>query len=164
MPASPAATRQFDLPDEHATEAFAARLAQAIAARPNEGLHVHLSGDLGAGKTTLVRALLRALGHTGRVRSPTYTLCEPYNIDFPKGRLEVYHFDLYRFADPAEWHDAGFRDHFSGNALCLIEWPEKAGSLLGVPDLTLKLEPTGSGRRLTAVACTPKGIAVLDQC
>lgn len=158
------------LADEAATLAFAARLAHAIVARMaqaapgQQGLHVQLSGDLGAGKTTLVRALLRALGHTGRVKSPTYALCEPYNIDTPQGPLPVYHFDLYRFADPAEWHDTGFREHFAGNALCLVEWPEKAAGLLGTPDLRLQLEPEGDGRRLTLSADTPAGLACLHTC
>ncbi|GAB3629178.1 tRNA threonylcarbamoyladenosine biosynthesis protein TsaE [Pandoraea terrae] len=162
--------RIFALPDEPATETFAARLAQAIVARMatapsgKRGLHVQLSGDLGAGKTTFVRALLRALGHVGRVKSPTYTLCEPYNISTPNGPLPVYHFDLYRFGDPAEWHDTGFREHFAGDALCLVEWPEKAAGLLGTPDLTLALEPEGDGRRLTVTAGTPAGLACLYSC
>lgn len=163
----PLASRQFDLADESATTAFGRRLAQALldsAPAGHPGAHVQLSGDLGAGKTAMVRAVLRAFGHTGRVRSPTYTLCEPYNIGIPNGTLPVYHFDLYRFADPAEWHDAGFREHFSGQALCLVEWPENAGHLLGTPDLSLALEPHGSGRRLTVAAFTPRGLACLDRC
>lgn len=167
---SPLGETTFALPDEAATEAFAARLAQTVVARMaqavpgKQGLHVQLSGDLGAGKTTLVRALLRALGHAGRVKSPTYTLCEPYNIDTPYGRLPIYHFDLYRFADPTEWHDTGFREHFAGDALCLVEWPEKAGGLIGTPDLRLWLEPDGDGRRLMLSAYTPAGLACLNPC
>ncbi|WP_353192269.1 tRNA (adenosine(37)-N6)-threonylcarbamoyltransferase complex ATPase subunit type 1 TsaE [Pandoraea pnomenusa] len=166
----PLGERIFALPDEAATEVFAAALARVIVARmastdaAHAGLHVQLSGDLGAGKTTLVRALLRALGHAGRVKSPTYALCEPYNIDTPQGVLPVYHFDLYRFADPAEWHDTGFREHFAGDALCLVEWPEKAEGLLGTPDLRLWLEPVGNSRRLTTSAYTPAGLACLNSC
>jgi len=162
--------RIFALPDEAATEAFAAAFARAVVERmahtdaAHAGLHVQLSGDLGAGKTTFVRALLRALGHAGRVKSPTYALCEPYNIDTPQGALPVYHFDLYRFADPTEWHDTGFREHFAGDALCLVEWPEKAEGLLGTPDLRLWLEPVGDARRLTTSAYTPAGLACLNSC
>ena len=145
---SPAALleRRFDLRDEAATLAFGERFARAIgetraraSSEPFHGLQVQLIGDLGAGKTTLVRATLRALGHAGRVRSPTYTLVEPYSLDAPGGRLDVYHFDLYRFADPAEWADAGFREYFDRGAVCLVEWPQQAGGLLGVPDLVFAL-------------------------
>lgn len=161
------ACRQFTLIDATATDAFGHTLARALAdsaSATHPGAHVQLSGDLGAGKTALVRAVLRGLGHAGRVRSPTYTLCEPYNTTIPIGPLPVYHFDLYRFAEPAEWHDAGFREHFSGRALCLVEWPEKAGLLLGTPDLLLRLEPQGTGRRLTMAAFTSRGLACLERC
>jgi tRNA threonylcarbamoyladenosine biosynthesis protein TsaE len=134
-------------------------------AAAGRGLQVQLSGDLGAGKTTLVRAVLRALGHVGRVRSPTYTLVEPYTLSDEDGvPLPVYHFDLYRFADPAEWADAGFREYFDGTALCFVEWPEKAGALLGVPDLALTLELHDDGRRLVARAFTQAGAQCLDRC
>jgi len=139
------------LPDEAATMAFGQRAAQALdsvraearaldPAAPWGGLQIHLLGDLGAGKTTLVRAMLHALGHVGRVRSPTYTLVEPYLITRHDSALSVYHFDLYRFVDPAEWADAGFRDYFGSGAVCLVEWPQQAGDLLGLPDLRLELE------------------------
>jgi tRNA threonylcarbamoyladenosine biosynthesis protein TsaE len=173
--------REFDLPDDAASLAFGQRLARAlIAARPEgaatpspdtaparrAGWQIHLSGDLGAGKTTLVRATLHALGHVGRVRSPTYTLVEPYTIDATPTHdaLAVYHFDLYRFADPAEWADAGFRDYFGSGALCLVEWPEQAGGLLGTPDLSLTLELAGAGRKLIAQAFTETGQQCLARC
>jgi tRNA threonylcarbamoyladenosine biosynthesis protein TsaE len=163
--------RRFDLPDEAATLAFGARFAQALHAvrqtRNNErfaGLQVQLSGDLGAGKTTLVRATLRALGHEGRVRSPTYTLVEPYSLDTETGPLDVYHFDLYRFADPAEWADAGFREYFDRGAVCLVEWPQQAGGLLGVPDLEFALEIEGEGRVLIARAFSNTGKTCLERC
>ena len=89
-------------------------------------MSVHLRGDLGSGKTTLARGLLRGLGYAGRVKSPTYTLVELY-ID---SRLNLYHFDFYRFHDPSEWHDAGFREYFNERSICLVEWPEKAAGLL----------------------------------
>jgi tRNA threonylcarbamoyladenosine biosynthesis protein TsaE len=127
-------------------------------------LQVQLIGDLGAGKTTLVRATLRALGHAGRVRSPTYTLVEPYSLATDLGPLDVYHFDLYRFVDPAEWADAGFREYFDTGAICLVEWPQKAGGLLGVPDLEFTLEPEGEGRVLIARAFSETGKTCLESC
>jgi tRNA threonylcarbamoyladenosine biosynthesis protein TsaE len=173
--------RTVMLADEAATAAFGERFARALEAvrsdertggRAFKGLQVHLLGDLGAGKTTLVRATLRALGHAGRVRSPTYTLVEPYTVerpdvgadDGPDGELNLYHFDLYRFNDPAEWADAGFREYFDSGAICLVEWPQRAGALLGVPDLVLSLEVDGDGRRLTARSYSESGKACLERC
>lgn len=122
----------LDLPDEAATLAMGARLGRALA----PGLAVWLQGDLGAGKTTLTRGLLRELGFAGRVKSPTYTLVELYA--FP--RFNLYHFDLYRFADPDEWEDAGFREYFNPGSICLVEWPDKGGGLLPEPDVAVKLD------------------------
>jgi tRNA threonylcarbamoyladenosine biosynthesis protein TsaE len=166
--------RRFDLPDEDATLAFGGRFAQAIlklrsadSGISNErfaGLQVQLIGDLGAGKTTLVRATLRSLGHAGRVRSPTYTLVEPYSLTTQTGLLELYHFDLYRFTDPAEWVDAGFREYFDSGAICLIEWPQRAGGLLGLPDLEFTLEQEGEGRVLAARAFSETGKSCLESC
>ena len=166
--------RQFALADEAATTAFGERFAHAIDSvrveatttgpRTFDGLQVQLHGDLGAGKTTLVRATLRALGHTGRVRSPTYTLVEPYAVERPDGELELYHFDLYRFNDPAEWADAGFREYFDSGAICLVEWPQRAGSLLGVPDLVFSLDVDGDGRMLIARAYSDSGKVCLERC
>ena len=166
--------RRFALPDEDATLAFGGRFAQAIlkvrlskSDTSNErfpGLQVQLIGDLSAGKTTLVRATLRALGHAGRVRSPTYTLVEPYSLATETGPLELYHFDLYRFADPAEWADAGFREYFDAGAICLVEWPQRAGGLLGVPDLEFTLEQEGEGRVLIARAFSETGKSCLESC
>jgi tRNA threonylcarbamoyladenosine biosynthesis protein TsaE len=171
--------RCFDLPDAAATDAFGSRFAHALEAQRAEaataeaeatarfnGLQVQLLGDLGAGKTSLVRATLRALGHTGRVRSPTYTLVEPYTVATPNGELPLYHFDLYRFSDPAEWADAGFREYFAAGAVCLVEWPQRAQGLLGIPDLVFSLEPgeQGEGRVLTAYAYSASGKACLERC
>lgn len=175
--------RILPLPDETATERFGAALAGAVRDMPPHTVHVQLSGDLGAGKTTLSRAVLRALGHAGKVRSPTYTLCEPYQVrradDSP---LTVYHFDLYRFADPEEWIDAGFRDCFAEPAFNLVEWPEKAGRLLGEPDLHVLLQSdnrvlhsgdtsadneadAGADRRMAILrAYTPTGLILLNAC
>jgi tRNA threonylcarbamoyladenosine biosynthesis protein TsaE len=138
-PTPPLAERTILLADEAATSALGTALAQAVLAFEPRPIQVQLSGDLGAGKTTLSRAILRGFGHTGRVRSPTYTLVEPYDIEGTTGTRKVYHFDLYRFADPEEWTDAGFRDCFAEPALCLVEWPEKAQALLGTPDLHIAL-------------------------
>jgi tRNA threonylcarbamoyladenosine biosynthesis protein TsaE len=168
MPQAAVRECKFVLPDADATDAFGARLAAAIdasrAAGAFTGLTVHLSGDLGAGKTALVRAVLRALGHGARVRSPTYTLVEPYALARTAGcdaPLQVYHFDLYRFDDPREWEGAGFREYLDAGALCLIEWPQKAAGL-APPDLTLDFEVTGHGRVLVARAWTAAGKQSLD--
>lgn len=175
FPAAPIVLeRRFDLADEAATDAFGARFAHALENQRTQeaglgqlhSLHVQLFGDLGAGKTSLVRAALRALGHAGRVRSPTYTLVEPYTVTTASGELQLYHFDLYRFSDPAEWADAGFREYFAQGAVCLVEWPQRAGGLLGVPDLVFHLEPGpyGEGRVLTADAYSASGKACLERC
>lgn len=173
-PAAVLLERHFTLADEAATSAFGVRFAEAIehvrhAQQPVggnlfQGLQVQLTGDLGAGKTTLVRATLRGLGHAGRVRSPTYTLVEPYAVERPDGELELYHFDLYRFTDPAEWADAGFREYFDSGAVCLVEWPQRAGGLLGVPDLVFSLDVDGDGRVLVARAYSESGKACLERC
>jgi tRNA threonylcarbamoyladenosine biosynthesis protein TsaE len=120
-------------PDEEATRAFAAQLAShpAIA-----NAYIELHGELGAGKTTLVRHLLQALGVQGRIKSPTYTVMEPYEA---RG-LNIFHFDFYRFHDPREWEDAGFRDVFGGPGLKIAEWPQKAGELLPVADLVIRID------------------------
>ncbi|NIF79113.1 tRNA (adenosine(37)-N6)-threonylcarbamoyltransferase complex ATPase subunit type 1 TsaE [Paraburkholderia sp. Cy-641] len=141
----------------------------AASSQAFHGLQVQLIGDLGAGKTTLVRATLRGLGHTGRVRSPTYTLVEPYVLERPNGELgelALYHFDLYRFSDPAEWADAGFREYFDSGAVCLVEWPQRAGPLLGIPDLvfSLALDGDGDARVLVARAYSESGKACLERC
>ena len=118
--------------DASATVALGARLARSLV----PGLVIWLQGDLGAGKTTLTRGVLRELGFAGRVKSPTYTLVELYS--FPM--FNLYHFDLYRFADPDEWEDAGFREYFSPGSICLVEWPDKGGRLLPEPDVAIALE------------------------
>lgn len=117
------------------------------------GLVIYLHGDLGAGKTTLVRELLRALGHRGRVKSPSYTLLEQYEV----AGLNLRHFDLYRFRDAEEWEAAGFRDEFDGRNVCLIEWPEKAQDLLPQEDITVAFEILPAGRNITLTASTPTG-------
>ncbi len=139
----------INLPDAAATEALGAALAAGAAA----GRVLHLRGDLGAGKTTLVRGLLRALGYAGRVKSPTYTLVEPYSLS----SLHFYHFDFYRFKDRSEWLSSGFREYFNPQALCVVEWPEKAGELLAPPDLEVFLHFSGEARRATLKARSEAG-------
>ena len=146
---------KMHLPDEAATRALGARLAQVI----EPGLFVYMHGDLGSGKTTLARGLLRGLGYQGRVKSPTYALVELYTVS----RLNLYHFDFYRFRDPKEWRDAGFSEYFSGASVCLVEWPEKAGGLLPVADLEIALEFAGDGRDLEIRAGTESGKACLNR-
>lgn len=139
----------LELADAAATAALAARLAHVL----QPGLTIWLQGDLGAGKTTLVRELLHALGHRGRVKSPSYTLLEQYQA----AGLNLRHFDLYRFRDADEWEAAGFRDEFDGCNICLIEWPEKARQLLPQADFAIRFEMLPNGRRVTLSANTTTG-------
>ncbi|WP_251976871.1 tRNA (adenosine(37)-N6)-threonylcarbamoyltransferase complex ATPase subunit type 1 TsaE [Salinicola avicenniae] len=137
------------LHDEAAQVELGAQLARALGGSGQ----VHLIGDLGAGKTTLARGVLRAFGHTGAVKSPTYTLVEPYEL----GAVRVYHFDLYRLGDAEELEFIGARDMLGDDALSLIEWPSRGDGWLPTPDLELYLALAGTGRRAMAVAHTPKG-------
>jgi tRNA threonylcarbamoyladenosine biosynthesis protein TsaE len=145
-------------PDERATQLFASALATQPAITH---AFVALHGDLGAGKTTLVRHLLQALGVQGRIKSPTYAVVEPYNLS----GCDIWHFDFYRFSDPREWEDAGFRDIFASPGLKLVEWPEKAVGLLPPADLDLHLRTdlrSDNARQVTLTANTPTGAALLE--
>jgi len=146
---------KMHLPDEAATRALGARLARVI----EPGLFVYLRGELGSGKTTLARGLLRGLGYQGRVKSPTYALVELYTVS----RLNLYHFDFYRFHEPKEWRDAGLDEYFNDASVCLVEWPEKAAGLLPAADLDLALEFAGDGRDLSVRAGTESGKACLHK-
>jgi tRNA threonylcarbamoyladenosine biosynthesis protein TsaE len=136
-----------------ATEALGARLATALA----PGCIVYLSGDLGAGKTTLVRGLVHALGHHGAVKSPTFTLVEPYKM----GDWRLFHWDLYRLADPEELEFLGLRDQLDGQAVLLIEWPERGCGELPAADLEITLSYAGEGRICQAVALSTAGQRML---
>jgi len=153
-------TRPFRWPDEAACERF----AQALARCPQiADLGIELDGGLGAGKTSLVRHLLRALGVTGRIKSPSYAVVEDYAP--PRlGGLPAHHFDFYRFSDPREWEDAGLRDLFAAPGLKLSEWPDKAAGMLPPPDLKLVLEVNADDSRdVRAQAHTPRGRALLEE-
>jgi tRNA threonylcarbamoyladenosine biosynthesis protein TsaE len=144
------------LPDENATLALGAALSHGF----EPGLTVYLHGELGAGKTTLVRGALRALGYAGRVKSPTYALVELYTVS----RLHLHHFDFYRFSDPREWIDAGFRDSFNGRNVSLVEWPEKAAGHLPPADVDVTLDIQDAGRLATLRANTGAGEKCLQAC
>ena len=146
-----------ELPDEAATIALGRQLAPLL----KPGMVVWLDGDLGAGKTTLVRALLRALGYDGPVKSPTYTLVEVYVVS----SIYWYHFDFYRFSDPEEFADAGLDEYFRDDAVCLVEWPDKAAGFVPPADLALCLRfpaaDSDSGRTVDLFACSERGSACL---
>jgi tRNA threonylcarbamoyladenosine biosynthesis protein TsaE len=166
-----AAEARFEVPRPEDMEALGARLAGAVAgsgaiagpgAIAGSGGVVFLSGDLGAGKTTLVRGFLRALGHRGAVKSPTFTLVEPYELEEPGGRRAVNHFDLYRLSGVPDLEGLGFRDYLDGAALCLIEWPERGARAAVAPDLEVRIDIVGTGRVVVVCARTPWGRAVLS--
>ncbi|MEL7044002.1 MAG: tRNA (adenosine(37)-N6)-threonylcarbamoyltransferase complex ATPase subunit type 1 TsaE [Pseudomonadota bacterium] len=137
--------------DEDALVSFGRRLAGCL----GPGMSVFLRGELGAGKTTLVRGVARGLGHTQAVKSPTYTLVEPYEAL----TVPLYHFDLYRLGEPEELEFMGIRDYFAGEALVFIEWPERGEGFLPAPDLEIRLAAEGMGRRLDVRACSERGAA-----
>ena len=171
MSSKPLQSLRLHLKDEFATEALGKALAQATGAAalpgakadqasthsgavgPDCGGVIHLQGTLGAGKTALCRAFLRACGVTGRIKSPSYALLETYKVS----NLYLYHLDFYRFSDPREWLDAGFRDLMRDDSLVLIEWPEKAEGLLPVPDMLIALEYSDSARDASIAAFTDRG-------
>lgn len=146
------------LADESETLELGAELAPCL----EPGLTLFLRGDLGAGKTTLVRGILRASGYEGPVRSPTYALVEVYDLS----RLHLHHFDFYRFHNPREWIDAGFRESFDGTNVTVIEWPEKAGSWLPPADVEIRFEMTEPGREVLLSSNTLRGqkcLALLER-
>ncbi len=137
------------LADEAATLNFGAKFSEIL----HPGLIIFLTGDLGAGKTTLTRGILRKMGYNGIVKSPTYNLVELYKFS----KLYFYHFDFYRFNDPNEWEEAGFREYFNADSICIVEWPEKAGKLLPVADIQLSIHIVELGRNIEIYAPTEAG-------
>lgn len=146
------------LADEAATVSLGNRLADIVKNELKHGIVVYLNGDLGAGKTTLTRGFVQGMGHTGNVKSPTYTLVEPYELP----PWQVYHFDLYRLADPEELEFMGIRDYFNSNCCCFIEWPEKGMGMLAKADITANLAYDDEQRIIELIAHTPKGDQLMN--
>ena len=166
--ASPIASLKQYCRQEAETASLAQRLAAAIAVfmghTPEAHLNIALEGDLGAGKTTFARHLIQSLGHEGKVKSPTYTLCEPYLLQSNQGAFTVHHFDLYRMRDPLEWQEAGFAEYFDVPGFCLIEWPEKAEGTLPGFDIQIQLT-AGEGENERAIvinALSEQGKKILE--
>jgi tRNA threonylcarbamoyladenosine biosynthesis protein TsaE len=147
------------LKNEAATDALGKCLARQLIA----GLVVYLHGDLGAGKTALTRALLHAAGYVGHVKSPTYTLAEPYEIQLAAQTVTLMHFDLYRMTSPEEFLEAGFRDVFNYSTICVVEWPENGESVLPLPDLDIYLTVSGTGRQVELCARSERGSSCVQQ-
>jgi len=145
----------LNLSGETATLALGAALSRAL----TPGQVIYLEGDLGSGKTTLVRGVLRGLGHAGNVKSPTFTLVELYVIS----SLTVHHFDFYRFNQPEEYLDAGLDEYFQGEAICFVEWPDKAGAYLAPADMRISLALAGEGRQIVFSPLTEAGQACLNR-
>ncbi len=145
----------IDLPTSSASVLFATRLAACL----TSPLIITFRGEIGAGKTTLIRAMLRALGVTSAIKSPTFSLVESYQT----ARFDVHHFDLYRISDESELEYIGFRDYFSGDAVCCIEWPERVSSGIGKVDVEFSLKIKGNGREAQGHALSDKGVTILTK-
>ena len=166
--ASPKASLKQYCRQEAETASLAQRLAvsikEIIEQAPNTHLNISLEGDLGAGKTTFARHLIQSMGYEGKVKSPTYTLCEPYELKSKQHTFTAHHFDLYRMRDPLEWQEAGFAEYFDVPGFCLIEWPEKAEGTLPSFDIqiTLVAGPEENERAIELNAFSEQGKKVLD--
>lgn len=143
------------LSDDIATVTMGNRIAAII----EQGAVIYLHGDLGAGKTTFTRGIVQGFGHTGKVKSPTYTLVEPYELE----RANVYHFDLYRLGDPEELEYMGIRDYFSAQAICVVEWPEKGGEFIPVPDLNITLSYVCDERNIVINSASERGSVIIEK-
>ncbi|MBV1870594.1 MAG: tRNA (adenosine(37)-N6)-threonylcarbamoyltransferase complex ATPase subunit type 1 TsaE [Gammaproteobacteria bacterium] len=143
------------LADDAETISWGSKIALTL----QKGAIVYLQGELGAGKTTLCRGILRAYGHAGAVKSPTYTIIEPYELEC----VNVYHFDLYRMLDPEEWEYLGVDDYFSPKNVCLVEWPDKGRDYLPACDVTITLEYLNKGRRMTVESHSQRGGKILQE-
>ena len=150
-------TQQYvqHLVDEQATVSFGNQLAGLL----TQGATIYMYGDLGAGKTTLTRGIVQGFGHTGKVKSPTYTLVEPYELE----SINVYHFDLYRLADPEELEFMGIRDYFDNNSVCIIEWPSKGEGVIPRADIEITLEYKNESRDVTVKAISERAKAVVTK-
>jgi tRNA threonylcarbamoyladenosine biosynthesis protein TsaE len=146
---------KLKIPDEQSMLAFGARLAKAC----REASVIFLSGQLGAGKTTLTRGFLRGMGYSGHVKSPTYTLVESY----PMGERTIYHFDLYRLKDPHELEYMGIQDYFGEKTVCLVEWPEQGAGILPASDLSCGIEVVSQGRQIILKPFSEKGNLILHR-
>jgi tRNA threonylcarbamoyladenosine biosynthesis protein TsaE len=149
--------QSFILADEMATIAMGNRIAEIVKSELKAGITVYLNGDLGAGKTTLTRGFVQGMGHIGHVKSPTYTLVEPYDLQ----EWQVYHFDLYRLADPEELEYMGIRDYFNSNSCSFIEWPEKGFGMIAAADMVIDLTYIGEQRSITIQASSAIGQQIL---
>jgi len=150
--------KHYLLADESATIAIGKKLANIVQNQLEQGIVVYLYGDLGAGKTTLTRGFVQGMGHVGHVKSPTYTLVEPYELN----DWQVYHFDLYRLSDPEELEYMGIRDYFAANCCCFIEWPEKGHGMIKQADLCIDLAYSEEQRTINLQAKTALGELVLN--
>ncbi len=149
---------EYFLADELATIELGNNLAKVVLNEEEQALIVYLHGDLGAGKTTLTRGFVQGMGHKGNVKSPTYTIVEPYEL----GNWRIYHFDLYRLSDAEELEYLGIRDYFSSNCCCFIEWPEKGAQFLSNADIEIKMIYKQNQRIIKLLACSDRGNFVLS--